>query len=285
MTFMLESIERLLVGSDLTNICENTLQHILSRIRLISKFSNETISHFRKIAKISRGDMLLMVLLSHTLDIHSDTCGDNREDNMQSFDDKLLTSLENFYFTDSNTNCIKFNVKSQRNMTLLGIDAHIKGLIGFVYIDRTVNEVIIAPIESMNPENGLQMSANEFNTIASHMISHAYRSLINGHMTSVWADGVFQYTYILQLSTQYNIRIVTIIYNGTTLEPRSKRLQLDTYPSIISGNFIQDIITAIFCKDPKSENKCHVNNVEKPSLSCYPYELFCIYNTTLILDE
>jgi len=107
-----------------------------------------------------------------------------------------------------------FTVKSQRNMTLLGIDIHIKHLIGFVYIDRTVNEMIIAPIEYTSDESGSAITSNQFNNMATNMISHAYHSLINGKLINIWKDSMFQYSYAIwfeDCSVEFSYRLLNSI--------------------------------------------------------------------------
>ena len=79
-------------------------------------------------------------------------------------------------------------VKSQRNMTLLGVDIDVRGLIGFVYIDRTVNEVIAAPIETASYDTQICII---------NMIYSAYTALTDGRMSGVWSDGVLQYCYVI----------------------------------------------------------------------------------------
>ncbi|CAG2164356.1 unnamed protein product [Oppiella nova] len=47
-------------------------------------------------------------------------------------------------------------------------------------VSKTVNEMIIAPIEYTSDESGSAITSNQFNNMATNMISHAYHSLING---------------------------------------------------------------------------------------------------------
>jgi hypothetical protein len=97
-----------------------------------------------------------------------------------------------------------FDVKSQRNMTLLGINIDIKDLIGFIYVDRTVNELIIAPIEYIDydcdnkeeiPLKETAFSDIDLNNIIVNMIYDAYNSLTNGNLMTVWSDGTLNFSY------------------------------------------------------------------------------------------
>ena len=103
-----------------------------------------------------------------------------------------------------------FRVKSQRNVTLLGIDIDIEGLVGFIYIDRTVNELIFAPIETNSDS---ELTSTHINHIIVQMIYKAYNQLIEGNLSHIWRDPLFQYSYVIWFEDS-SVEFKTIIkYN------------------------------------------------------------------------
>ena len=111
---------------------------------------------------------------------------------VQTLDSNLLNEIVFFSMKTFTDYMGFFKVKNQRNMTLLGINVDIEDLIGFIYIDRTVNELIIAPIEGKT-----ELSPIDANNIIVEMVYKAYNQLIHGNLSHIWTDGVFQYSYVI----------------------------------------------------------------------------------------
>lgn len=108
---------------------------------------------------------------------------------------KLLLSIRHHHTSSLADYFDYLHVKCVCNVTVSAFRAEMPGLLSFLYVDRSTNEIIFAPTETT--ANVLQQTDNNLGNDhqTTRMVTEAYESLSKGTLTSVWEDGGLQFSY------------------------------------------------------------------------------------------
>ncbi|XP_053210700.1 BLOC-3 complex member HPS1-like [Panonychus citri] len=132
-----------------------------------------------------------------------------------------------------------FRVKSQRNMAIEAYLDVVPGLVGFIYVDRNLNELIMAKVDDGDDAIGdfnllnLNLSIN----VLPRLVETAYVNLSSkGQLTSTWSENGLSFNYIIWFESE----------NGDILKvPESKSsADLMSYPSMMSFNFVDKLLSS-----------------------------------------
>ncbi|XP_037031456.1 Hermansky-Pudlak syndrome 1 protein [Bradysia coprophila] len=141
-------------------------------------------------------------------------------------------------------------VKSQQNFTLGSYLEEFPGLVHFIHIDRSTGRLIAPNIAADNP----LITANKIWS----MVDFSRSYLQKGHMSVIWKDTAFSYSYFLWFED----------HNGCPMKPKElpntsvqTTIKPQVVPGILSGEFYQWLIEVCFPK--QSKVKC--------------FELYCVH--------
>lgn len=152
-----------------------------------------------------------------------------------------------------------FKAKALRNFTLgsrdsLTINKYLEefpGLVHFLYIDRTTHRVTTPTLDFSSPET-INLTKKKIWA----MIEFTRNHLQEGHLSIMWKDTTFNYSYFLWFEDT----------SGAALKPSvfpSNTSRVLPQPGILCGDFYQKLKEACFPKMSPNKVRC--------------YELYCIH--------
>jgi len=145
--------------------------------------------------------------------------------------------------------------RAAQNIVLKSVFKDINGLVHFIHVNRTNGRVLIPAID-VSEKNGVIIKQQLW-----EMVKSTQSYLQDGHLTLIWQDTAFYYSYFLWFED----------CNGTQLKPKempnsssssAAATKPNILPGILTGDFYQNLVEKCF---PKTSNK----------VRCY--ELFTIY--------
>ncbi|XP_015786189.1 Hermansky-Pudlak syndrome 1 protein homolog [Tetranychus urticae] len=151
---------------------------------------------------------------------------------------EFMFSLQNNCFNVFKDYIDYFHVKSQRNMALEAYSDVVPGLVGFIYVDRNLNELIMAKVDdgadAIGDFNLLNLNLSK--NVLPQLVETAYFNLSNGQFTSTWSGNGLSFNYIIWFETE----------NGEILKIPKERSEMTGYPSMMNGNFVDKMLASYF---------------------------------------
>uniref|UniRef100_T1KFU5 Uncharacterized protein n=1 Tax=Tetranychus urticae TaxID=32264 RepID=T1KFU5_TETUR len=129
-------------------------------------------------------------------------------------------------------------MSDQRNMALEAYSDVVPGLVGFIYVDRNLNELIMAKVDdgadAIGDFNLLNLNLSK--NVLPQLVETAYFNLSNGQFTSTWSGNGLSFNYIIWFETE----------NGEILKIPKERSEMTGYPSMMNGNFVDKMLASYF---------------------------------------